>query len=97
MLNDKENTVALYLINTITDLDSLDNRFNTLFETEYNVLSEISRKATDALLTLVGVPEDGENGYMRDYWYSLVFDSNPSPEPTEFLQALLEEVEKQKV
>jgi hypothetical protein len=93
MLSDKEKTVAYYLIDTIRDLDSLDNKFNTLFDTENNILSEISRKATDALLTLVGISEDN---LIRDYWYTLVFDCEPQPSTEEFLEMLLEEVDKQK-
>jgi hypothetical protein len=94
MLNDKERAVAKHLIYAIRNLDGLDSKFNTLFETEDNVLSEISRQATDALLTLVGVPEDDDE---RSYWYTIVFDSNPEPEINEFLDMLLEEVDKQKV
>lgn len=97
MLNEKETTVALYLIDVISKLDNLDNKFNEIFNTEENILSEISCGATDALLTLLGVPEEGEDGYMRDYWYRISFDSNPSYDTTEFLQSLIEEVERQKI
>lgn len=93
MLNDKERTVAEQLIYTIRNLDSLDSKFNTLFETDDNILSEISRQATDALLTLVGVPDDDDT---RAYWYTLTFASNPEPEINEFLDMLLLEVDKQK-